>query len=74
LRARTSIGAVDRKSFDAVAAFRSTSVTITGAGDPERLPATMITATGFDPHARLMIDLPFSPRVAGDARGGGDRL
>ena len=32
------------KSFDTVAAFRSTSLTITGAGDPERLPAKMITS------------------------------
>jgi putative ABC transport system permease protein len=34
------------RSFDAVAAFRSTSLTITGAGgEPERLPAKMVTAT-----------------------------
>jgi putative ABC transport system permease protein len=32
-------------SFDAVAAFRTTSLTITGSGDPERLTAKMITAT-----------------------------
>jgi len=33
------------KSFDSVAAFRPTSLTLTGAGDPERLQAKMITAT-----------------------------
>jgi putative ABC transport system permease protein len=33
------------ESFEAMAAFRPTNMTITGAGDPERLPVKMITAT-----------------------------
>jgi putative ABC transport system permease protein len=33
------------KSFSAVAAFRPTNVTVSGAGDPERVPAKMITAS-----------------------------
>ena len=33
------------KSFTAMGAYRPTSMTITGAGDPERVPAKMITAT-----------------------------
>jgi putative ABC transport system permease protein len=32
------------RSFSAMGAFRPTSMTITGAGDPERVPAKMITA------------------------------
>jgi putative ABC transport system permease protein len=32
-------------TFDGIAAYRPTNVTVTGAGDPERLPAKMITAT-----------------------------
>ncbi len=52
-------------SFDAVAAFRSTSLTITGAGDPERLPAKMITAT-------LLPSLGVTP-VAGRRFAAGDR-
>ena len=32
------------KSFADVAAFRPTNMTITGAGDPERVPAKMISA------------------------------
>ena len=32
------------RSFAAMGAFRPTSMTITGAGDPERVPAKMITA------------------------------
>jgi len=32
------------KSFDAMGAFRPTAMTITGAGDPERVQAKMITA------------------------------
>ena len=31
-------------SFDAMAAFRPTNMTVTGAGDPERVPVKMITA------------------------------
>ena len=33
------------KSFSGMAAFRPTSMTVTGSGDPERVPAKMITAT-----------------------------
>jgi putative ABC transport system permease protein len=33
------------KSFSGMAAFRPTNMTVTGAGDPERIPAKMITAT-----------------------------
>ena len=33
------------KSFSAMAAFRPTNMTVTGAGDPERVPAKMITAS-----------------------------
>ena len=33
------------KSFSAMAAFRPTNVTVSGAGDPERVPAKMITAS-----------------------------
>ena len=33
------------KSFFGMAAFRPTSMTVTGSGDPERVPAKMITAT-----------------------------
>src|SRR5829696_2363776 len=33
------------KSFAGMAAFRPTSVTVSGTGDPERVPAKMITAT-----------------------------
>ncbi len=33
------------KSFSAMAAFRPTNMTVLGAGDPERVPAKMITAT-----------------------------
>jgi putative ABC transport system permease protein len=33
------------KSFSGMAAFRPTSMTVTGSGDPERVPAEMITAT-----------------------------
>ena len=33
------------KSFSGMAAFRPTSITVTGSGDPERVPAKMITAT-----------------------------
>ena len=33
------------KSFTAVAAFRPTSMTVTGSGEPERVPVKMITAT-----------------------------
>ena len=33
------------KSFTAMGAYRPTSMTITGAGEPERVPAKMITAT-----------------------------
>ena len=33
------------KSFSGMAAFRLTSMTVTGSGDPERVPAKMITAT-----------------------------
>src|SRR4051812_23474857 len=33
------------KSFAGLAAFRPLSMTVTGAGDPERVPAKMITAT-----------------------------
>src|SRR5215203_4011641 len=33
------------KSFAGVAAFRPTSLTVTGTGDPERVPTKMITAT-----------------------------
>ena len=33
------------KSFSAMAAFRPTNVTVLGVGDPERVPAKMITAT-----------------------------
>jgi putative ABC transport system permease protein len=32
-------------TFAGIAAYRPTNVTVTGAGDPERLPAKMITAT-----------------------------
>ena len=32
-------------SFSAVGAFRSTNMTLTGAGEPERVPVKMITAT-----------------------------
>src|SRR5436190_18875483 len=31
------------RSFSAMAAFRPTNVTVLGAGDPERVPAKMIT-------------------------------
>jgi putative ABC transport system permease protein len=33
------------KSFSGMAALRSTTMTLTGAGDPERIPVKMITAT-----------------------------
>src|SRR5574338_929589 len=33
------------RSFTSMAAFRPTSMTVTGAGDPERVPVKMITAT-----------------------------
>jgi putative ABC transport system permease protein len=33
------------KSFSAIAAFRPTNVTVAGLGDPERVPAKMITAS-----------------------------
>jgi putative ABC transport system permease protein len=33
------------RSFEAVAAFRTLQMTLTGAGDPERLPARMMTAS-----------------------------
>ena len=33
------------KSFDGMAAFRPASMTVTGTGDPERVPAKMITST-----------------------------
>jgi putative ABC transport system permease protein len=33
------------KSFSAMAAFRPTNMTVLGVGDPERVPAKMITAT-----------------------------
>ena len=33
------------RSFQTVAAFRSTQLTMTGIGEPERIPARMITAT-----------------------------
>ncbi|CAN5828430.1 ABC transporter permease [soil metagenome] len=33
------------KSFSGMAAFRPTSLTVTGTGDPERIPTKMITAT-----------------------------
>jgi putative ABC transport system permease protein len=33
------------KSFSAIAAFRPTNVTVAGPGDPERVPAKMITAS-----------------------------
>ena len=33
------------QSFTGMAAFRSTNMTLTGLGDPERLPAKMITAS-----------------------------
>jgi putative ABC transport system permease protein len=33
------------RSFDAIAAFRPTSMTVTGSGDPERVPVKMVTAT-----------------------------
>jgi putative ABC transport system permease protein len=33
------------RSFTGLAAFRSTNMTLTGLGDPERLPAKMITAS-----------------------------
>jgi len=33
------------KSFSGMAAFRPTSLTVAGTGDPERVPAKMITAT-----------------------------
>ena len=32
-------------SFSGMAAFRPTSMTVTGAGEPERIPVKMITAT-----------------------------
>src|SRR5438270_833623 len=35
-------------SYDNVAAVRGTTMTLTGAGDPERLPGQMATATLFD--------------------------
>ena len=33
------------RSFEMVAAFRPTNMTVTGAGDPERVPVKMLTAT-----------------------------
>jgi putative ABC transport system permease protein len=33
------------KSFDAIAAFRPTNMTVTGSADPERVPVKMITAS-----------------------------
>ena len=33
------------KSFTGIAAFRPTNMTVTGAGDPERVPVKMITAS-----------------------------
>src|SRR5205085_5070078 len=35
-------------SYDNIAAVRGTTMTLTGAGDPERLPGQMATATLFD--------------------------
>jgi putative ABC transport system permease protein len=48
--------------FSAMAAFRPTSVTVTGAGDPERVPAKMITASL----------LPLLGVSIGDGRGFGE--
>ncbi len=36
------------RSYDNIAAVRGTTMTMTGAGDPERLPAQMATSTLFD--------------------------
>jgi putative ABC transport system permease protein len=35
------------RAFDAVAAFRTTQMTVTGSGDAERLPVRMVTASLF---------------------------
>jgi putative ABC transport system permease protein len=43
------------KSFDAIAAFRPLHVTVSGAGDPERVPAKMLSA-GLLPMLGVTID------------------
>lgn len=48
------------RSFDSVAAFRPTSLTLTGAGEAERMQAKMLTAT-------LLLTLDVQP-VRGRAR------
>jgi putative ABC transport system permease protein len=50
-------------SFDAVAAFRTTQMTLTGVGDPERVAARMVTSTLLP---MLGVELPIG-RQFGDA-------
>jgi putative ABC transport system permease protein len=61
------------RSFDAVAAFRPMSMTVTGSGDPERVPVKMVTATllpmlgvrlAAGRHLTDAEDLPGAERVA----------
>jgi putative ABC transport system permease protein len=55
-------------TFDAVAAFRTTQMTLTGLGDAERIPVRMVTATLFP---MLGVDLPLGRRFGdGDDRPG----
>ena len=55
------------RSFETVAAFRPTNMTVTGSGDPERVPVKMLTATllpmlGVRPaNGRLFIDAEDQP-------------
>src|SRR5688572_23670449 len=56
------------KSFDAVAAFRTTQMTLTGSGDAERIPSRMVTSTLLP---MLGVDLPLGRHFSGaeDAAG-----
>jgi putative ABC transport system permease protein len=56
------------RSFDAVAAFRTTQLTLTGAGDAERIPSRMVTSTLLP---MLGVELPLGRHFtsADDAAG-----
>jgi putative ABC transport system permease protein len=57
-------------TFDTMAAFRTTQMTLTGLGDPERIPARMVTASLLP---MLGVDLPLGRRfvAADDVPGAG---
>ena len=58
-------------TFDAVAAFRTTQMTLTGLGDAERIPARMVTSTLLPmlgvrlPSGRQFADVDDGPGAAG---------